>query len=107
MNFEQLLEGPKLRTQTVTIEGFGEVEITRLSGLEMIKLMSDTEALDDSNQVQTQLHLAFWASRMMKGEFATDEEIGKIQENLSADVIAEIYQAGLRDFGSKEEHEKN
>lgn len=109
-DFNKVLSGPSLRKKVVTIEGLGEVELTELSGSEVVKLLSDTKKIETyaDDQEATQKHLALWASRMLKGSTPSKDEVSKFQDNLSAACISEIYTAGLNvSGGNKEEHEKN
>lgn len=110
LDFDKILKSASLRKKVVTIEGLGEVELTELSGAEVVKLLSDTKKIESysDDQEATQKHLACWAGRMLKGSMLSKDEVSKFQSNLSAACISEIYTAGLESSGgSKDEHEKN
>jgi hypothetical protein len=108
LDFNQLLKTSSLRKSSFKIKGLGEVELTELSGSEVVELLAATTAIPKEDQAATQEHLAFWASRILKGSKPTSQEVKKIQNNLSANCIADIYRAGMEaNGGDKEEHAKN
>ena len=108
LDFNQILASATLRKSVVEINGLGEVELTELSGTEVVELLAATKSIPPEDQAATQEHLAFWAARILKGSKPSAPEIKKIQNNLSANCIAEIYRAGMEaNGGSKEDHEKN
>lgn len=107
MDYQALLTNAVRRKFKAQIDELGEVELFDLSSSEVINVLNEASTVDDSDPAAAQIFMAKWACRLLKGEAAPDEEIAQIRENVSAAVLGQIYQAGLKAIGDKAEHEKN
>ena len=94
LSFTDLCESAGLRTQYYHWNGIGDVQLHEISIKEAIERENEqAEAAIEGAQASAD-HGVRWAIRFLKGEFPTQSEIKKWQQNYSAQSIRELYVAG-------------
>lgn len=109
ISFEDLINKSFLTKFEVVVEGVGTFELTELSNLEAAEVISEADKLEASVDADHVSHINKWASRLVKGSKATDEEILAISGNLGPTACTKIFYAGVNYRGNeaKAEAEKN
>ena len=92
INYEDLLDGSRLRTKEVPIDGLGNVTLHEISAAEQWECTSAVQAAEGEELDKV---VFAWAGRFLKGSMPDEAEVEKLQQHLGTAVLGQIYHEGL------------